>query len=153
MKKFFLVLGGIFFALLVIMTIALGIAFYKGSALDDESRKYVEATVPPILSTWSVAKLKESSSPQLLEVLENGAETTARLFEKLSTLGQLQKFYDVTGEASMNASTEHGNSITANYTAKADFENGPAIITISLIRLNEKWLLLRLNVNSEALLN
>jgi hypothetical protein len=153
MKRFLVVLGGVFLALIVFGAIGFGILFYQGGDLDSESKAYVEATVPPILASWSVEKLKEASSAQMLNALESKSVSTEQFFEKLSMkLGALRKFHDVVGEANILVTPQDGKTVTANYTAKADFEGGPATIKIRLIQMNEQWKLLYLNINSDALL-
>ncbi len=152
MKRFLVVLGGVFLALIVFGTIGLGVVLFTNGDLDGESKAYVEATVPPILSSWSVEKLKEASSAEMLNALANKPGLIEQVFEKLSTLGALKNFHDVVGEANVLVTPQDGKTVTANYTAKADFEGGAATVKIRLIQVNEEWKLLYLNVNSDVLL-
>ena len=64
MKKFLIVLGSIFLA--VIMLGAIGIAFtaIRGTALDKESKAYADSALRAIVSTWSEKELLDRASPE-----------------------------------------------------------------------------------------
>ena len=71
MKKFLSIVGGIFLVIVVIGAGLIGYAAYQGRGLDASSKTYVEANVPPIISTWSKDELLKRSSPQLLKAVND----------------------------------------------------------------------------------
>ena len=48
MKKFFIVLGSIFLALIVLVAIGIAFIAIKGTALDKESKAYADSRFPPL---------------------------------------------------------------------------------------------------------
>jgi len=150
MKRFFVVLGVVFAVLLVVMGVFIGFAAYKGSKLDASSKAYVDANVPPIVSTWSEAELLKRASPELLKVVS--AEELSLLFKKLSQLGSLVKYEEAKGNSNIVFTSAEGKVITANYVAKATFDKGSATIQIRLIEKNGQWKLLRFYVDSPIFL-
>src|SRR6267378_5890914 len=122
MKKFFIVLGSIFLALIVLG--AIGIAFFaiKGSALDKESKAYADSAVPVIVSTWSEKELLDRASPEFKKAV--AIDQLDRLFRAFATLGRLQKCEPAQGQAIMSATSQTGRMTTGEFTAKATFEKG-----------------------------
>ncbi|HUX82690.1 MAG TPA: hypothetical protein VMV35_07615 [Halothiobacillus sp.] len=152
MKTFFSIAGGIFLVIVVLGAGFVGYGMYQGRDLDASSKAYVEANVPVVLSTWSEDELLKRSAPQLLSVLQTQPEQLHQVFQKLSALGALRRFYDVKGEANMAYTLKNGLVVTASYVAQAKFEHGDGHVTIRLIRLSGAWKLLMLNVNSPLFL-
>ena len=148
MKKFLMILGGLFLVLLVVVGVVIGFAAYNGSGLDEASKAYVDESVPAIVSTWSKEELLKRCSPQLLEVLNQKPEQIQGLFDKLSKLGAMKHYDGSKGQASMFYDAKHGKTITAEYVAHATFEQSPASISIRLVQLNGRWEFLLFNVNS-----
>ena len=153
MKKTLSILGGIFLLLIVVGGGFIGYMVYQGRGMDSSSKAYVEANVPPILSTWSEKGLLKRSSPLLLKVLDDHPKQLDLLFHKFSELGHLKSFGDVRGESKIMYNTKYGKVTTAYYQANAKFENGKALITVRLIRSPEgKWQFLLFNVKSPLFL-
>lgn len=152
MKTFFSIAGGIFLVIVVLGAGFVGYGVYQGRDLDASSKAYVEANVPVILSTWSEDELLKRSAPQLISVLQKQPEELHQVFQKLSSLGALRRFYDVKGEATMAYTLKNGRVVTAAYVAQAKFEHGEGRVTIRLVRLSGAWKLLVLNVNSPLFL-
>ncbi|MCW2601760.1 MAG: hypothetical protein JWM02_3589, partial [Frankiales bacterium] len=69
MKTFLSIVGGFFLVLVLVVASFIGYAAYQGRGLDASSKAYVEANVPPIISTWSKDELLSRSSPQLLKII------------------------------------------------------------------------------------
>ncbi len=152
MKKFLSIVGGIFLLVVLVVAGFVGYAAYQGQGLDASSKAYVEANVPPIISTWSKDELLKRSSPQLLKIINKDPMQVDQLFNKLSKLGALRSFGDVKGESNVSYTTQNGKVITASYTATAKFENGDAHIAIRLIQVSGQWQFLLLNINSPLFL-
>jgi len=149
MKKFLIVLGSIFLA--IIVTVAVGIAFVavRGTRLDKESKVYADTAIPPIVGTWSEKALLDRASPEFKQV--STIDQLDRLFRWFSSLGRLQHASPAEGHSLMSATTEYGKRITADYDVKATFEKGEATIHLTLIKHGDNWQIMSFRVNSPAL--
>jgi hypothetical protein len=153
MKKFLAIVGGLFLVLVVAVAGFIGYAAVQGRDLDASSKAYVEANVPPILSTWSKDELLKRSSPQLLKIIDEKPGQIDQLFQKLSKLGAMRTFGGVKGDSNMSVTTQNGKVITASYTAAATFENGEAQVAVRLIQSpSGQWQFLLFHVNSPIFL-
>lgn len=152
MKKVLVVLGSIFLVLVVAFAAFVGYAAYTGSGLDKSSKAYVDANLPPILSTWSKDELLKRSSSQLLKIINDKPEQLQQLFEKLSKLGALQHYDGSKGEANVFFDASKGKITTAAYVADATFEHGEAHIVVRLVQTSGQWQILLFNVNSPLFL-
>src|SRR5438132_13524715 len=126
MKKFLLVLGGLFAAILLIAGIAAAILIPQALRLDRDATTYIQTNVPKIVENWNVQELFNRATPQLISTIttHGGAE---RLFSMFSRLGSFQHLDQPKGFVGFNAFTGADAAILANYTAAARFENGNAI--------------------------
>ena len=152
MKRFLSIVGGLFLALVLVIAGLVGYAAYQARGFDASSRAYVEANVPPIISTWSKDELLKRSSPQLLKVVKENPEQLDQLFRKLSKLGAMQSFSDVKGESNVSYTTQDGKVTTASYVGTARFENGEGRITVRLIQLSGQWQFLLFHIDSPIFL-
>lgn len=153
MKKFLSIVGGLFLFLVLLAAGFFGYAAYQGRGLDESSKAYVEANVPPIISTWSKDELLKRSSPELLKIVDEKPGQLDQLFQKLSKLGALKSLGDVKGDANIFFTTKSGRVITAAYVISAKFENGDARIAVRLLQSpSGQWQFLLLNVNSPLFL-
>ena len=149
MKKFFIILGSIFLAIIVLGAIGIAFVAVRGNALDKESKAYADSAIPAIVTTWSEKELLNRASPELKQAAT--ADQLDRLFRWISGLGQLQKCEAAQGQALMSATTQSGKMISAQYTAKATFQKGEATIKLGLIRHGDQWQILNFHVDSPAL--
>lgn len=152
MKKFLSVVGGIALVLVLVVAGFIGYAAHQGRGLDASSKAYVEANVPPVISTWSKDELVKRSSPELLKILNEKPGQAEQLFKKLSMLGAMRSFGDVKGEASVFYTPRNGKAISASYVASAKFEHGEAQISVRLIQVSGQWQFLLFHVNSPLFL-
>ena len=72
MKKFLIILGVIFFTLIVLGVVAFVLTAIRGTALDKESKAYVDAAVPAIVSSWSAQALLDRASPEFTQATQPG---------------------------------------------------------------------------------
>src|SRR5437667_1971189 len=149
MKKFFIVLGSVFLAIIVIGAVGIAVVAIKGSALDKESKGYADSAVPAINSTWSEKALLDRASPEFKKAVT--IDQLDRLFRWVGGLGQLQKCEPAEGQAVMSAITQTGKRISAQYTSKATFQKGEATIKLGLIKHGDQWQILSFHVDSSAL--
>ncbi|PKO76010.1 MAG: hypothetical protein CVU21_15330 [Betaproteobacteria bacterium HGW-Betaproteobacteria-15] len=152
MRRFLSIIGGLFLLLILVVAGFIGYALYQGRGLDASSKAYVEANIPPIISTWSKDELLKRSSPQLQKIISEKPEQLDQLFQMLSKLGAMQSFGDIKGDSKVSYTTQDGKVTTASYIATAKFENGEGRISVNLILLSGQWQLLLFNVNSPLFL-
>jgi len=150
MKKFLIVLGSIFLALLLLAALGIGFVAMRGNALDKESKAYADAAIPAIVTSWLDKALLDRASPEF-----NQATTAVQVYHMFrsweSNLGRFQKCEPAQGQSLMSVTTYGGKTISAQYTAKAQFERGEAIIRLVLIKHGDQWQILRFDVKSPKL--
>lgn len=149
MKKFLIVLGSIFLAIVVLGAIGIAFVAVRGTALDKESKAYADSAIPAIVRTWSEKELFDRASPEFKKAVT--IDQLDRLFRWVSGLGQLQKCEPAQGQSLMSATTQTGKRISAQYTAKATFQKGEATIKLGLIKHGAQWQILGFHVDSPAL--
>jgi hypothetical protein len=136
-KKFFIILGAIFLALIALAAIGIGISLFNGAALDKESKAYVDAAVPAIVTSWSPQELLNRASPELTETTR--PEDIERFFQSLRSLGKLRQYKGSQGESVTSRILGKGTTISGNYLATAEFEAGSAKIYLKLIKHGNHW--------------
>ena len=142
MKKFLMILGG-FFGVLILSVVGLFIyAFISGGPeLDVESKTWVDSVVPEIVSSWNENIFKEKSNYRLLETTDE--DGISKLLSTLSDqFGALKNYEGSEGQARINI-YNGVKTITAEYIAYAEFENGMAQIEIQGIKEEGKWTILK----------
>ena len=149
MKKFFLTLGVIFLVLLVLGAIGFGYFAFRGNTLDKESKAYVDAAIPAIVTNWNKKELLERASPEFKKEVSD--TQIDQLLHQFTTLGRFITFDSAKGQSATSVTTQIGKVITAQYDAKGYFEKGAAIIRISLIKHGDQWQILGFFVNSPKL--
>ena len=150
MNKFFKVLGIFFLLALIALAVLIGYGAYSGSKLDVSSKAFVDEIVPAIVSSWSSEDVIKHASPQLRQIAND--EQLNQLMLKLSKLGNLKKYEGSKGDSNVSLTTQYGKVVSANYIAKAKFENGDAEINVRVIQNDGKWQLLNFYVNSPIFL-
>jgi hypothetical protein len=152
MKKFLLVLGSIFLALIVLGALGVGFVALQGNALDKESKAYADVAIPAIVTTWLDKALLDRASPEFSQA--TNAVQVYHLFRQCeSTLGRLHKCEPAQGQAQIFVTPQTGKRITAKYTAKAQFDNGEATITLSLIKHGDQWQIAGFHVDPPQVLH
>ena len=146
MKKFFIILGSIFLAIIVLGAIGIAFVAIKGSALDKESKAYADSAIPAIVTSWSEKELLDRASPEFKKAVT--IDQLDRLFRMFATLGRLQKCEPALGQSLMSATTQNGKTVSGQYTAKATFEKGEATIKLGLIKHGDQWQVLGFYVDS-----
>jgi hypothetical protein len=149
-KKILIVLGAIFLALIILAVIGIGIAAVKGSALDKQTKAYVDSTVPLIVSNWDEQALLSRASPEFTQAVDK--EKLDKLYFMFRKLGKFRNYEDSKGQSYMSMTTENGKFVTAVYVCKATFDAGPADIKVTLIKHGEKWEIAGFRLDSEVFL-
>ena len=154
MKKFFMWVGGIFTlaVILIVATIFIYGTFW-GKPLDESSKKFVDESISAITSEWSPQELKNRASPALIATIDKDPESLNKLFSRFSRLGGLKHYSGSTGQSFGMFNIIGPSSITADYVANVEFENGNAVISVKLVRQDKNWKINYFYVNSPAMLN
>src|SRR5437899_13082677 len=100
MKKFFIILGSIFLAIIVLGAIGIAFIAVRGSALDKESKAYADTAIPAVIATWNQKELLDRASPEFKKAVT--ADQLDRLFRWVGSLGRLQKCEPAEGHSLMS---------------------------------------------------
>jgi hypothetical protein len=150
MKKLLIILGIVFLAIIILLAVGIGLVAVKGSALDKQSKAYVDRTVPVIVSGWDEEALLSQASPEFKQATDKNE--LDKLYTMFRRLGGLREYQGSDGQSYMSLTTQNGQRTTAAYTAKASFDAGSAVIKISLIKHGDQWQIAGFLVNSDAFL-
>ncbi len=137
MIKYVKTAGTIFVTIGVLLAAVAAILAAIGHALDKESKSFVDAAVPAIVSEWDVTELQKRASPEFNATVDYADLT--RNFTLLRKLGTLREYKGATGEARITISLTDGVSITAVYAAFADFDEGAADMQLALTKQQGRW--------------
>ena len=151
MKKTLMILGGIFAGLIVLGVIGFGVLAVKGTALDKESRAYIDEVTPIILANLNKETLFEYASDELKKAASE--EEFDKMFDWFAKLGEFKEYKGSSGQANISVTTREGKQITGIYEAQAEFENGPATVKITTIKKGNNWQVMGFHITSMALLN
>ena len=146
MKRTIMILGYIFLALIVVIAATIASVTIIGKKLDNESKAFVDAAIPAIVSEWDVSELQKRASPELDASVDY--DDVEDYFDSLKELGKFQEYNGSTGDSNITISIA-GYEITADYAASADFETGSVEIQISLIKHDGQWQILDFKVSPE----
>jgi hypothetical protein len=145
MRKLLLALGVLMLTLIVVLGAGFAIVAYKGSALDAESKAFVDEAVPAIASHWDSRALVDRSTAELRR--NAPPEKIAQLFATLSRLGPMVHYDGCKGDATMSYFTGTGGTVSAAYVASARFQNGTATFRILLLKRDGRWLIHNFHVD------
>ncbi len=151
MKKLLTILGGIFAVIIVILVTVAVIFIPRALKLDREATAYIQDIVPKIVTGWNSQALIDRATPELLSATNSG-EDIGRLFVMFQQLGFLRHLDTPKGQVVSSAFSGTGTVTLGNYTARADFEKGPATIQIQLRRVNDTWKINGFRINSDVFL-
>lgn len=151
MKKFFLILGGIFASILAVIVIAAAIFIPRSLKLDRDATAYIQDAVPKIVAHWNSQELVSRATPNLLSAAKS-RDGIDRLFVMFQQLGSLDHLGIPKGEVESSAFSGAGVATFGNYTVRSNFKNGEATIQIQLLRLNDGWKINGFHINSDVFL-
>jgi len=137
-------------AVVVVAALIVGsrLAPEKKTAPAADAHAYVDAAVVAICTDWNREALIDRAAPELAAALQSSAPR--EYFVELSAVGPLKKYEGATGDA--KTVVYNGNAkTTADYTARAEFERGPATVNISLVKFNEgDWQIAQFQVHPDS---
>ncbi len=118
----------------------------------DETKSYLDNSLPAITAEWNADELWNRASPEFTKSIS--IADLDKIFSNFSKhLGKLEK-YDGVVEGPMvgtNYILGAGTIQTATYKAKAEFERGPAMFTVTLIKHDGEWEFIKFSVTAKAL--
>ena len=137
--------------LALIVSLAAGVLAFAivGKTLDKESKAFVDATIPAIVSDWDATEIKKRASPEFDATINY--EDLQQLLDILRGLGEMEEYRGSIGQAQIVLSIEDGIVITAVYEASADFEAGSADMQLALIKHGGQWQIFGFKINPEEL--
>ena len=150
MQRILIVMGIVFLSILIIIILMVFFVLTGGRRLDMQSKKYMDSANISIISAWNMQELIKRASPELKAATSDA--DLEKIFNLFRKLGGLKKYNGCEGGTNVSLSTQHGKIITAEYVAKAEFDNGSATITVKLIKHANNWQILGFNIDSKAFL-
>jgi hypothetical protein len=138
MKRIFTCLGVLVAIVVVFLVIVFAIFIPRAFQLTRDATTYIESEVPKIVQNWNPQELIGRAAPELTSTIKSKGDID-RLFEMFRQLGSLKQLDTPTGGVHIWMSTYKGSSAVGNFTAHAEFDNGPATIIIQLLRMDDTW--------------
>jgi hypothetical protein len=152
MRKFLIVVGAATMLLIVAGAVGLFFMFRDGAVLDSESKAYAEDSLTTIASTWNRDAFLERASPAMRANIS--PDQVKKLFDAfVAGLGRLAEYDPPLGQANVMMTVGQGKIVTANYIVNARFDKGPAVVRITVIKSEGRWMLQGFFVDSPALIN
>jgi len=148
-KKVFIVLGVIFSVLIFLIAGIGAFTWYKSSKYEDTAVPYIKAVIPE-LSKWDTEITKSYMAPEVQKEITD--DDFNKVIKYLSKLGSLASFEEPNfTNIYTGATLESGKTTLVTYTIDAVYENGDAVITITLLDLGNSFNVYKFYINSMAL--
>lgn len=142
---------GVLAALLTtLILVGFSYLYYKGYGLDKESKIYAQVSLSAITSPWNSHALLDRASPKLLRSVNS--EQIRSMFDRFGVLGPLIRSEECKGSAAFFISVGQPDNTTAQYVCDGQYREGLASVRLSLIKIDQKWMINGFNVNSPVLL-
>ena len=152
MRRVFYALGALFLILIVGVGVLIGVTAYRGFALDKESARYVDDALVTITAHWNKNELLSRASPQFKKAAN--ADQLASFFDAVSSaLGPLVDYEGSKGQATIKTMVGSGTSITAVYKARAKFQKGTAEFTLTLVKIDDTWMIEGFHIGSNQVMD
>lgn len=150
MKRIFTCLGVVVAIFIVVLVIVFAIFIPRAFQLGRDATTYIKSEVPKIVQNWNPQELIDRA-PELASTIKSKGDID-RLFAMFRQLGSLKQLDMPTGGVHIWASTNEESSAVGNFTAHAEFENGPATIVIQLLRMDNTWKINGFEIRSKVFL-
>lgn len=147
MKKIIMVVGAIFFAIVLVWTIRFVVLTGKEPDLDKESKAYVDTVIPKILANISKETLFTYSDDELKKSPNSEFEKAFKYFDKL---GKFVEYKGSKGQAKISIKTGSVKVITAYYEADVEFTTGPATAKVTIVKRGNDWKIIGFYINSNS---
>ena len=146
MRKIIAICAAASAAVLFTFAVAIAIVAVASKKLDLESHQYADASILAVVARWDTGALMTRASAQLGASPESANEIR-NVFSGFRILGQLTKYDGSYGSAQFIVKPNGDAVAMAEYVARAEFQNGPAGIRVTLIRIGDGWKILRFAVS------
>jgi hypothetical protein len=148
MKKFLIILGGLFLLIISVITVTIASAVITSNGLDKESKLFVDENLPKIVSNWDIEAFERYSDQSAQEKAGFTKEVGETLFAEWSKkLGKMVQYKGSKGRTSFFYSTTT-KIIRGSYLVNAKFEHGDAVIAVSILKTGDQWKIIGLGVDS-----
>jgi len=138
-RKFLIIVGATTSIMVLCAVVALGVLFYQARAFDRGSKSFVDTAVPAIVTKWNEDELLDRATPELRTSITSDQLKSS--FRTFSQVGPLIEYEGSQGQWNMSYVSATGTTVSAQYVAKARFQNGDAIFRIYLMRRDGRWLI------------
>ncbi len=135
-----------------------GAAFYfanKGDSMEKQTATIVVDAVTAISDGWDASELKAWADPGLIKAMGSQGQSAEQLMRIYSVLGKLKEAPEcvvhTTGSFMKNQERHH----TISYDCSAEYEKGPAKISITLSKAESatEWQIYYINIHSDVFAN
>jgi hypothetical protein len=151
MKKLLIVLGGVFATIIIIIAILAIVLIPHWLRLNKDAKTYLTNNVPIIVDNWNPQNLFDRATPELIAAAKS--QEVDKLYEMFRQLGSLIHLdTPELGNIGSQAFSKQGTYTYGNYTIHADFEKGPATISIQLLHMGTGWKINDFRINSVVFL-
>jgi len=130
-----------------------GFAYFIGMPLDKESKAAAQVYAKDVAGAWDYSAIQAHGDQELFKAApQEKMEQYLAWFK--DRLGALVSLGDVSGSSYCNLDLKSMSvGVTAHYLLAAKFEKGAGSIQINLIKRDDQWKLLGLNVDSPLLVD
>jgi hypothetical protein len=139
MKNFVKVTLAFFVAAVLIIALLVGVSFYRGRLMDQETKEIASRDIREIVNSWSEDVLIDKSSSGFKVQLNGQTDRISKFFSESRGLGKLTAFGDPKGQSGKIFDPAKGIVYLADYVSLSKFENGDARIEISLVWEDDSW--------------
>ncbi|MEA1933552.1 MAG: tetratricopeptide repeat protein [Thermodesulfobacteriota bacterium] len=115
---------------------------------EKQAESYVNKVLPEIVKKWDMAKLTSYSHPEFFKITPR--DSLGQLFFLFKKLGPLKEYKGSQGKVIVSKASTGLKVISGDYSAKADFENGTATITVVILKEKKRWSIIRFRVDSNS---
>jgi hypothetical protein len=146
------------YALLFLTVLVLAVAAYWSFSSNDLEKETVAIAieaVEAISESWDAEELKARADPGLIKAMSSQGQSVEQLFQIYSVLGKLKQEVDCkvhTTGSFMKGGERH---TTISYECGAEYENGEAVVFITLKRAESatEWQIYYINIRSDTFSN
>jgi len=149
MSKLSIALGNIVAAALVVAIIYGGYLIVRTKQLNEDAAEYSERAIRAMVDPWDSNEFVKRAAPETMR--QGGEKFMPELFAWYSALGKLKAIEKPIGRVGTGAFP--GTAIRgtwADYSARAEFEAGPAEIILTLKRTGDTWQIANIEIRAEA---
>lgn len=129
-----------------------GFYFMSGKGLEAETTPIAVTAITTISDGWDVDELKAWSDPGLIRAMASQGQSAEQLMGIYSALGKLKQEPECVARATGMTMKNRERHDTVTHECKADYENGEAKISLTLIKAKSaaEWQIYYINIQSDV---